>query len=101
MKPNHDKDAEPHIEIFVDSYLVPESRVKIAPGDGGASGQQKDGTVYDFSCETTAFAPQKREGHEKTEAVVAGDQNMVVILGRSVNKTEGWKSRPHGWFALV
>lgn len=95
------ENASPHIEVFIDSHLVPSSEVEMSKRDSGATGQSNANTVYDFSCEITTPAPRPREGHERPEAVVAGDKTMVVILGRVTNEAEGWKSRPYGWFTLV
>lgn len=95
------KSAEPHIEVFVDSYLVPESSIKISKQSGSTGDGADQQIVYDFSCEAVTSIPMPREGIERMEAKVAGDQNMVVVLARMVHQSEGWKSRPSGWFGLV
>lgn len=101
VKTGDEKDAKPSLEIFVDSHLLPESKVRILPRASKQTSQQEACTVYEFTCQVTTSAPMKREGHERPEGIVVGDKNMVVVLGRMINDTKGWKSWPNGCFKLV
>jgi len=86
------------LEIFIDSERVLKDNLSVQT----LTPQSEDDktTQFSFKVQTKTLAPPKLSKHEKTEATVARDQNMVVVLAYTVDAKQGTKSKPAGWFGL-
>jgi len=87
------------VEMFVDGKSVPEDSIRLSSADPATQEREKVKQQF-FEVVIRAPAPPKKSEREKTEAIVARDQSMVVVLAWMLNKDKKTKSRPSGWFGL-
>ena len=82
----------PELEITVDSAVVQSEHINIEPQGQGSSSEAS----FRFKVLTHTPKPIARDERSQTQAPVARDKTMIVILARS--RASGW---PSGWLKLL
>lgn len=98
----HTGDGErPQVQIkaFVDGIAISDDTIDVRSDESEST--PRDKSKYRFRFETLTEAPPVFDEREKTDATVARDQTLTMILVWTVNEQKGIKSRPAGWYGLV
>lgn len=87
------------IEAFVDAERIPDRDIHIllVPLEADKTGKAN----YKVRLKTSALAPPTFGEREKTEATVARDQTMTMLLAWTIDEGMKTKSRPAGWYGLA
>ncbi|KAK5104916.1 hypothetical protein LTS08_001187 [Lithohypha guttulata] len=96
--PSSGDKTEVVVEVFLNGERIPDSDLNTKVPESDAD--QSSSLTFTFTASSQTPAPPQFDAREKTEATVARDQTMAMVLAWIVNKKTGTKSRPSGWYGL-
>lgn len=84
--------SDPVVEVTVDGSILSPTEIEVIRAGDRAG----DNGTFVFKADLKVCIDESRDKQPRTEAPVAGDRTMIVILARSVPA-----GRPSGWLGLV